>query len=292
MLLKFCNDNFLFYITHAKYFDILCIFIVLFFIALFILAQKDEFIDKFKNNNFKKFSIIFLFGLFVGFLAFLFTWTLSKKDFEGCSTKYNMNIYSKMENNLKQKTAALKDSKVIIVGDSRMEFIEDDEEIIIPFNVEFVAKSAMTIDWLRKTALPNVDKILKEDDFEYSVVVNMGVNDLNYARYKGDEIAKDYFNLYSELAHDYPNVKVYILSVNPINEKKRNKTEPGNQRTNKKIELFNNTIQEELDDSDLDNMFYCDAYNELEFGTDDGLHYTKETNREIINYIVNKCVKF
>ena len=51
MLLKFCEDNFLFYITHTKYFDILCVFVVLFFIALFVLTQKNEFIDKFKNKH-------------------------------------------------------------------------------------------------------------------------------------------------------------------------------------------------------------------------------------------------
>lgn len=291
MLLKFCEDNFLFYITHTKYFDILCLFVVLFFIALFILTQKNEFIDKFKNSNFKMFTTIFSFGIFVGFFVFLFVWSLNMNEFEGCSTRYVANVYAKSENNMFKMIDNLKNSKIIIVGDSRMEFIKNDKEIVLPFNLEFVAKSGMRIDWLKKTAIPQVKKILKNKNYKYYIVVNMGVNDLN-SDLKGKEIAKDYFEIYSKLANEYSDVKIYLMSVNPIIEKKLNKIEPLNKRTNKKIKLFNQTIQKELKVSNTENMYYCDAYNNLKFETDDGLHYTQNTNKKIINYIINDCVQF
>ena len=47
-----------------------------------------------------------------------------------------------------------------------------------------------------------------------------------------------------------------------------------------------------MDNSELNNIYYCDSYNTLDFKTDDGLHYTRDTNKDIINYIANKCVKF
>ena len=39
-------------------------------------------------------------------------------------------------------------------------------------------------------------------------------------------------------------------------------------------------------------MTYCDSYNEVTFKTQDGLHYTKTTNQEIVDYITNKCVVY
>lgn len=291
MILKFCDDNFLFYITHTKYFDILCYFVIFLLIVLFMLVQKNDFIEKIKKSKFKMFFIILFSGLFVGFLIFLFAWLLNKDTFNGCSTKYYQNIYFKAENTINETVNNLKNSKVIIVGDSRMEFIEDDKEIITPFNFEFVAKSGKTITWFKNTALPRVKKILKDNEFNYYIIVNMGVNDLN-SNYKGKEIAEDYFELYSKLANDYPNIKMYIMSVNPIYEDKLNEWERANKRTVEKIKLFNDTIQDELKESDLENLHYCDAYNTIDFNSDDGLHYTRGTNREIINYIANKCINF
>ena len=291
MLLKFCNDNFLFYITHTKYFDILCCFVILFLIFLIFLSFNDKFINKIKNNKFKMIFIIAFLGLFVGFLLFLFAWILNKDAFNGCSTKFYENIYFRAKNDLNKKAAELNKSKVIVVGDSRMEFIADDKDIVIPFNFDFVAKSGMKIDWFRKTAIPKVKSILKNKEYKYYVIVNMGVNDLN-TNYKGDEISKDYFKLYQKLAKDYPNIDVYIMSVNPIYEDKLNKSEVSNKRTVNKIKLFNNNILNELEHSNLDNLYYCDSYNNLHFESEDGLHYTRDTNKEIINYIANKCIDF
>lgn len=60
-----------------------------------------------------------------------------------------MNPYTKMH----------VDNKIIISGDSRMEFIEDDSEMVLPYNVIFVAKSGMTYDWFSKEAVPEIEKL-------------------------------------------------------------------------------------------------------------------------------------
>ena len=291
MILKFCNDNLLFYITHTKYFDILCCFVIIFLISLIFLTFNNKFIEKIKNSQFKMTSIIIFFGLFVGFLVFLFAWLLNKDTFNGCSTKYYQNIYFKMQNSLKSTIENLENSKVIIIGDSRMELINDASKIKKPFNFIFIAKSGRRISWLKSEAIPKLKAMLKNKKTNYHIIVNMGVNDLN-SDYKGKEIALDYFKIYQSIAHEFSNAKIYILSVNPIDESKINKFWVGSKRTNKKIQLFNKTMQIKLKKENIDNMFYCNSYNKLKFDTYDGLHYTNKTNKDVINYIENKCIKF
>ena len=100
MLLKFCEDNFVFYITHMKYFDILCYFIIFFLIVLCFLAQNNSFFCKFKNNFLSRFFLLVSSGLFVGFLIFLFILILSNDSFNGWVTKYNQNVYIKFKKNI------------------------------------------------------------------------------------------------------------------------------------------------------------------------------------------------
>ena len=82
------------------------------------------------------------------------------------------------------------------------------------------------------------------------------------------------------------------MSINPIRYKLLERNEPGNVRTNEKIEDFNKTIIKNIKNDNKKNIHYCDAYNDLNFDTDDGLHYTRETNKKIIKYITDDCIKY
>lgn len=292
MLLMICEENFLFNIMHAKYFDILCYFIIVFLVSLCALIKNDKLFDKMKNNFFKKLLLVILFGLFTSFLIFMFFLFLDSKTFHGCSCKYYQDIYAQAEYRVANVSEKIKNGRVLVVGDSRMSLIQDDLQIKKPSILEFVAKSGMKIDWFEKDAMPQMFDFLNNPDYNYYVVVNMGVNDLNDNKYKGDDIALDYYKLYSELALSYPNIKFYVLSVNPIDEKKINEKWSTNNRTTAEIKLFNKTIKEKIDEDDISNVEYCDSYNALNFGTYDGLHYTRDTNRKIINYIINDCVQY
>ena len=98
-----------------------------------------------------------------------------------------------------------------------MELIELDKDIVLPWNLIFVAKSGEKIKWFDQTAMNEISRIMKEkdDNFTYSLVVNMGVNDLD-DNIDIDDRADDYFDLYLKLAKDYENLHVYIMSVNPV----------------------------------------------------------------------------
>lgn len=291
MFLKICDENVIFNFTHAKYFDILCYFVILFFFSLCFLLQKDDVIKTLEKHNFSKILIIVSSSLFVGFFVFLFVWFLSGSSYEGCSCEFKGSINFKTKTALQEITDTLKTSKVIIVGDSRMSLIEDDEDIETPFNVEFIAKSGMKISWFEETALKEIDNTIT-DNYQYHIVINMGVNDLNSDDYEGDDIAEEYFALYQELAEEYPDAKIYLLSVNPVDEDIINDNYSTNKRTNEKIELYNEQIQESIEEAGLDNIYYCDSYNTLTFETNDGLHYTQDTNRQIVSYILNNCVQY
>lgn len=182
-------------------------------------------------------------------------------------------------------------NKVVIVGDSRMEFIYNKkDELDIPSNFIFDAKSGAMIEWLLEIGKPKLEDILdnRDNKYTYHVVFNLGVNDLNSST-KPEVLADDYFDVYEELVRKYSNVKFYFLSVNPIDEEAINK---GNKRTNEKIELFNTEIHQRMSELNKTNVNYCDSYNRLDFNLPDGLHYDNETDQKIIDYIARDCVQF
>lgn len=183
-------------------------------------------------------------------------------------------------------------SKVIIVGDSRMELIEKDKKNLdIPVNYSFIALSGSKIDWLEKFAIKDLKKYLDNADshYKYHVVFNMGVNDFEFC----DNVylkAKEYFNIYKNVALKYKNINFYLLSVNPVDEKKIFDSYRCVGRTDKKVRDFNNELKKLLARDTLKNIFYCDSYSNIKFDSPDGLHYDEKTNQNIINFISRKCL--
>ena len=122
------------------------------------------------------------------------------------------------------RKAPIKDivfNKVIIIGDSRMEYINNrGKNIDIPINFNFIALGGTKINWFENEALIKLEEKLDNMDknYKYHVVINMGVNDLN-DKNEAVEHADEYFSLFYDLVSKYDDVNFYILSVNPINDK-------------------------------------------------------------------------
>ena len=185
-------------------------------------------------------------------------------------------------------------NKVVIVGDSRMELIAGKKDKLnIPNNFTFDALSGARRKWLIDSGRPKLEEILdnKNNDYTYHVIFNLGVNDLNSSD-NPKILADKYFDIYTEIISKYPDVYFYFLSVNPIDEEVIDEKFSPNERTNDKIEIFNARIYEDMINLDNERVSYCDAYNRLEFGLPDGLHYDDETDQKIINFIARDCVNF
>ncbi len=275
-----------------KFFDLCCFFVLFFLIGLCFLVKNDDILEKIKNKNFIKFIIIAFSLIFVGFFIFIFIWLIYSSSVKNCACKYYESIPNVFYKSINNETNYLKNNRVLIIGDSRMEYMQNDKTLIKPENFDFIAKNSMKYTWFHDEALPRAYKTLKNNKYDkYNIVVNMGVNDLN------DDIdikkrADDYFKDYEKLAQYNSKINLYILSINPIFEKRLNETQKYNTRTNKKIEEFNKEIIKKINNSKEGNIYYCNAYDKLKFKSDDGIHYIKETNEKIIDYIINDCIKY
>lgn len=211
---------------------------------------------------------------------------------------FNKTGYADNSLNNFPKRSEVKDiiyNRVIVIGDSRMEnILKRKNTIKIPINFRIIAKGGAYVLWFRDEAVPRLKEILdnKKSKYKYHVVINQGVNDLNLNDHKSPEYhSSTYTDIYEDLFKKYDDVNFYILSVNPIDEKVINYYWPQT-RTEDDIIKFNDYTVRWITNSHFKNIKYCDSYNEMEFKMLDGLHYTKMTDQNILNYIVNRCVRY
>ena len=226
-----------------------------------------------KYFKFRKKSL-FVFLIFISFFAFVFF-----------KSGYNLFYTDKL---IDINLESIKSNRVIIIGDSRFKrIVRERDKYVIPSNFFFIAESAKDIKWFKKEALSQLYKML-DNNYLYHVVINMGVNDIQFTRPFDDDI-NSYKAEFKKLIKKYPNVKFYYLSINPIEEDKMNYFYPENRRTNSEIMFFNNEMH---DFTIKNNIKYCSSFDDVLFNTTDGIHYDEETNQRIINYINNKCVVY
>ena len=182
-------------------------------------------------------------------------------------------------------------TKIIIIGDSRMDLLNREKETLhIPNNIMFIARSGARIIWLDKVAIPLLREELnnKNSKYKYMVLFNLGVNDIN-SDAKPSDIARDYLIIYNNIIFENPDVNFYFLSVNPIDEKIINNYFHNQKRTNKRIEEFNQYIISSI--KKYNNISYCDSYNDLNINFYDGLHFDFQTNKSILYYLINDCFR-
>ena len=274
------NTDYIISISH------LCILIIILCgcLCLFIYNQ----------HNLKKLSKIKRNSIFtLSFISLIFIFTLFIEPISAFSNEKVENGISIFETNEKANIAKIGLNKIIIVGDSRMEYMADNEDIKIPDNIEFIAKSGATTKWLKNVGMPLLEDKLehKNDDYIYHVVFNMGVNDISYSD-NTRLIGKNYYQEYSKFVKKYSDVNFYLLSINPIDETIINDNFKTNKRTTSKIETLNSYLVVSMKNDNFNNLHYCDSYHNVKFETPDGLHYDTKTDQKIIDYITNNCIDY
>ena len=148
-------------------------------------------------------------------------------------------------------------SDVIFVGDSRTVGME----LAITDNIQTIAEVGQGYYWLVNTA----DEQLRSQITDQSILVfNLGVNDLANA--------DKYCEYLSNLQQDYPNLQIWYVSVNPVED---------TTVTNAEINQFNEQIQNAGFDYIDTNSYLTDTG----FNTVDGLHYTSETYQEAFSHV-------
>lgn len=257
------------------YFIFVCFILIIISLILLYIVNFNEL-----KRMYKPVLVLILFIFIIAFII--------RKD-ENNNFQVDKNILKFHNLYIKQNVTILSDY-IIVVGDSRMKYLSQDESLSLPVNMMFIAKPGAGMDWFKNVAIKKLENVLKHKDKNrfYSVVFNMGVNDLgNYS--SRNVIGESYYKIYKYFALKYADVMFYIMSINPINDYSyRNKPFP--KVTNNKIIGTNRKLISLIDENDVKNISYCDAFNSLDFGIYDGIHYDSKTNKKILSYIINDCV--
>lgn len=159
-------------------------------------------------------------------------------------------------------TQAEIENRLVYVGDSRISSMESS---ISNDNIDFISGSGY--DWLSSDGINKLENILN-DKSDAIVVISSGINDLNNI--------DNYITLYKDLMSKYPDAKIFIMSVNPVDESKTN-------ITNNQIEGFNKKLSESF------GVNYIDTYSGLSniVTKDDGITYETDLNNEVNNIVTN-----
>lgn len=180
----------------------------------------------------------------------------------GLSTDERVEILVNIYLNKKQPKEV---SNIIFVGDSRVVGMSMKSGRYL-----YVAETSSGYEWMLNEAEPAVNEALKSCP-DAEIVMCFGVNDVCDI----DNYIMEY-NRLSELYGD----KMWFASVGPV-EDERCETN-GYVISNEMIEEFNNKLKEGVGDRYLDYYSYLTTNG---FTTQDGLHYSEESCKDIEDYI-------
>lgn len=218
----------------------------------------------FSGPNLLKIKIALAFGVFIFFTLLIFGGAAAQKDFYNLALT-NQTTLASSNIGSKKCTADEISNKVIYVGDSRTTMLEDALKDTKP-KEDFIGSVSAGYDWFSTTGISEIEKKISTDPSSI-IVINFGINDINNV--------DNYINLYQNLFEKYPDVKFYIMSINPVDESITNQN--GYYVTNQDIETFNSKIA-----STFPNQ-YINTYNDInnDFETTDGIHYSDITSKKI-----------
>ena len=167
-----------------------------------------------------------------------------------------------------KKTFQAFEGDYIIVGDSRTVGMEMSCRFD---NTLYIAKVNMGYYWLKDTAGITVKNCL-EINPHVKVALALGVNDLGNLSL--------YVQYYRELISQYPETQFYVVSVNPVDERKGALC--GYSVKNSQIKAFNKVLKQNFGSSYVNSYKYL-LKNGMQ--TVDGIHYTADTYQKLYQYI-------
>lgn len=180
-----------------------------------------------------------------------------------------------VNNDVPENILTNKNDNFIFIGDSRTVAYKDIVEVDKYDFVTFISEDSIGHDWLEKTAIEKLNTRFETTDLNYNVILNLGINDL--------ENIDKYINTYNELANKNPKHNFFVVSLNKVNTEEMIKN-GYNKMENSNIEEFNINMKKSL----ASNIHFIDTYSyykDKDLYTNDGLHYTKNSSSDILNYI-------
>jgi hypothetical protein len=152
----------------------------------------------------------------------------------------------------------------------------------------FIAKTGASHTWFKSTAIDELKATIRNATANTSVIIMMGVNDCASSTTDPATRASAYVDDVNKLINEYPHIKFYFCSVNPVDGDYPSKYYSGGKipkaALNASIEKFNKTIKSKC------KAIYIDCHTYLQtcgFSTSDGIHYTADTTKNIYKYITN-----
>ena len=168
-------------------------------------------------------------------------------------------------------STTLPEHHIIFVGDSRTVGMGDAESEIGD-GCCYIGEVGEGYYWFEDNGLAQMEEAMEQYP-DSPVVLNLGVND--------PDALEQYLELYQTFADRYPDHEIYFMSVNPV-------TEECKSRTNMEIAEFNSQLKAAFPAQYLD----CNTYMKVrEFESADGVHYSDDTYCMIHDYVVNQIFK-
>lgn len=158
----------------------------------------------------------------------------------------------------------------IFVGDSRMVGMQ---AACPDQNASYIAKVSMGYDWIVSTADARLRQLLNANP-QCTVIFGFGINDLGNI--------SQYIAYYRGMMQSYPDTRFFVMSVNPVNQKKA--ASNGYSVKNSQIKAFNKQLKAAFGSS-----VYLNTYQYLKtngFSSQDGVHYTAATYAALYDYVM------
>lgn len=180
----------------------------------------------------------------------------------------------------------------LIIGDFRAKQLKQCQKISgnILFNNAYLIEDSAEYNWFINGCREQFPHAVVDSN---TVVFMLGFNDCVYSctwktAFNIDTIVSNYASAINKLMEDYPDIKFYVCSVNPIdNDYPYAEYSYGTiseDVLNKKITDFNNKIKSACNATFIDSNDYL---NTIGFHTSDGVRYMQGTCISILSYLVS-----